>query len=250
VDWKPERAVQLKVMDSKIKIKSNGCWNTLMEEYTASVQKWRLLPRFLGQEWTFSPRKHQLLLCTELTISNGLTKPSRMSSSMKIAECCTVKPLPSPSFLFCFVPSSHLSHTIYMIVQVAFIHSCIHASTHQYFCEFTHSCVHNAHAYTTSSHTWLRQSPIVSSNKRTTRTLSKVSSLVDLVKRCHWSCLKWQVPTNEQLKLFQKCHPQWVWFRDVTNQMSSYQFQPTKNLYLPHIKWRVLTNEHFAFSKF
>jgi len=48
---------------------------------------------------------------------------------------------------------------------------------------------------------------------------------------------KWQVPKNEQLEPFQKCHPQYVWFRDVTNQLTRYQFQPTNNLYLPHIKW-------------
>jgi len=49
---------------------------------------------------------------------------------------------------------------------------------------------------------------------------------------------------NEQLEPFQMCHPQGIWFRDVTYQMPSYQFQPTNNLYLPHIKWRDLTNEH------
>jgi len=46
------------------------------------------------------------------------------------------------------VPSSYLSHTVYLIVQVTFIHSCIHASTHQYFHEFTHSSVHNTHIHT------------------------------------------------------------------------------------------------------
>jgi len=31
--------------------------------------------KFLGQQWTLSPRRYQLLPCTELTISNGSTCP-------------------------------------------------------------------------------------------------------------------------------------------------------------------------------
>jgi len=34
----------------------------------------------------------------------------------------------------------------------------IHASTHRYFHVFTHSCIHNAYAYTTSIHIGLHQS--------------------------------------------------------------------------------------------
>jgi len=181
VDWKPERAVQAKVRDSKIKIKSNSCWNALMEEYTAPVQNWRLLPRFLSQELSFSPWKHQLLLCTELTISNGLTKPSRMSSRIKTAECRTTKPLPSPSFLFCLLPSSHLSHTVYMIVQITFIHSCIHASILSWihtFMRTQRTCIYNieSHMFASIAHSRLQQTNGSNSFKSVI--------LVCLVERC------------------------------------------------------------------
>jgi len=84
-----------------------------------------------------------------------------------------------------------------MIVQIAFIHSCIHASTHRYFREFTHSCVHNAHAYTTSSHT---VASIAHSRLRRTNSLNPFKSVipVSLVHRCHQSNVKLPVPTNEQ----------------------------------------------------
>ena len=147
------------------------------------------------------PRKHQLLLCTELTISNGSTKPSRMSFPMKFAECCTAKLLPSPSYLFCLVPSSHLSHTVYMTVQVAFIHSCIHSSIFSWIYTFMRTqriCIYNINSHMVASiaHSLFRQ--------------YSSGSVLD-----HF---KWQVPTNEQLEPFQKCHTQCVWSRDVTNQ--------------------------------
>jgi len=154
------------------------------------------------------------------TKSNGSTKPSRMSSPMKFAECCTAKPLPPPSYLFCLVPSGQLSHTVYMIALVAFIHSCIHAFTPRYFCEFTHLCVHKAHAYTTSIHTWLHQLPRVYSGS------IPFGSVLD-----HF---KWRVPTNKQLEPFQKCHPQCVWSRGVTNQsfqVASFNKRTTCNPY-------------------
>jgi len=89
--------------------------------------------------------------------------------------------------------------------------------------------------------------------------------------------LKWKVPTNEQLEPFQKCHPQCVWSRDVTNQtfqvenstkeqlviiifiksvipnvsgqemssikhMPSGKSQPTDNLHLPFTLWHVASS--------
>ena len=149
MDWKPERAVQAKVRDSKIKIKSNSCWNALMEEYTAPVQNWRLLPRFVSHEWSFSPWKHQLLLCTELTISNGLTKPSRMPSPIKIAECRIAKPFPFPSFLV--LSPSIESPSAYSLYDRSnrihtFMHSCIHASILSWihtFMRTQRTCIYN-----------------------------------------------------------------------------------------------------------
>jgi len=46
----------------------------------------------------------------------------------------------------------------------------------------------------------------------------------------HLYNFKWQVPTNEQLKPFQKCHPRSVWSRDVTNHVSSGEFQQKNSL--------------------
>jgi len=57
---------------------------------------------------------------------------------------------------------------------------------------------------------------------------------------------KWQVPTNEQLEPFQKCHPQGIWSGDVTNQMLGYQFQQTNNLYLLYIKYQMTSSNKWT----
>jgi len=135
----------------------------------------------------------------------------------------------SPLHPFWFVSFHRVTYHIPFIWSLK-SHSYILAFMHPHIDTFvnSHSCVHNAHAYTTSSHTWLHQSLIVcfgsipsvwssiissgkfqqtnslnpfksvipsdfgqevslimcqvaSSNKRTTWTLSKVSSPVCLV---------------------------------------------------------------------
>jgi len=96
----------------------------------------------------FSPQETSVTILYQVSHRQWPDLFTIIPSPRKFAECLHCDVSPPPSYLFCLVPSSHLSYTVYMIVQVTFIHSCIHASTHQYFHVFTHSSVHNAHAYT------------------------------------------------------------------------------------------------------
>jgi len=56
--------------------------------------------------------------------------------------------------LTCLVSSHqvHLSHTVYTIIQITFIHPYIHTSIFSYIHIYTHSCVHNI--CTISVHRW------------------------------------------------------------------------------------------------
>jgi len=128
-----------------------------MEEYTAPVQEMATSSKISRSKVDVSPKgKHQLLLYTELTISDGLTKPSRMPYLMKIVESHTAKPLPYP--ILHVLSRSIESHTPcgYTIIQVKFIHSCIHIDTFMY--SHIHACTCIC---TTSIYTWLHQSPRV-----------------------------------------------------------------------------------------
>ena len=112
----------------------------------------------------------------------------------------------SASHLTCHVSSHrvHLSHTVYAVIQVTFIHPCIHTSILSCIHPFIHTqciCIHNINSkqvcisrpefcsavpFRFGPHLSLCQA--TSSNKRTTCSPhfhQKVSSPVCLVKRCH-----------------------------------------------------------------
>jgi len=142
----------------------------------------------------------------------------RLSSPRKIVECCTAKPLHSPSYLFCLVPSSHRSCTIYTIIQVTFIHTIMHP----YISTFIHSYIHSYTTYTqhhsymialiTQSFVWLYHFSSVLTH--------------------HY--VKWQVLTNEQLVII-------IFIKSVTLSVSGQEMSP-----INHLKWQVLTNEQLV----
>jgi len=266
VDWKPERAVQTKIRDfqekQKQKKQSYDCWNTLMGEYTAPVQKGDFFQDFKSRVDFLPSESISYYFAPSLPYQMAWPNPQECHIQWRLPSVVLRYHSPLQTYMFCLV---------YTIVQVAFIHSYIHASTSILSCihtfirtpayaqhQATHGCINRPESVPASSlQLGPRSFQVTSSNKRTTWALSKVSSPVSLVKRCHrsimfqaacsnkrtaWtpfqvsspvslvkrchlSCLKWQVQTNEQLETF----PQWVWSRDVTNQSC--------------LTWQVQTNE-------
>jgi len=139
------------------KKQSYGCWNTLMEEYTAPVQKWRLLPRFLGQEWTFSPVKAPITTLHWAYHIRWLDQALKNVISNKDCRVpyCETAPL---SNLTCFVSFHRVTYPIRLYDHSSqihtFMHSCIHIDTFMY--SHIHACTCIC---TTSIYTWLHQSP-------------------------------------------------------------------------------------------
>jgi len=153
-----------------------------------------------------------------------------------------------PSYLYCLVSSSTPVIYSYTVVQLynftviqsrTNIHtSYIHTLIQSYINTFTYSYIR---AYTTyTQHQFIHgcishpefcvagplefgpHSSLCSSDKfQQTNNLNPFKSIIPNVSGQDMPLInlsKWQVPTNEQLEPFQKCHPQCVWSRDITNQ--------------------------------
>jgi len=265
VDWKPERTVQAKIRGTKIysrwteslkgrsrqnqgfskqNRKSYDCWNTLREEYTASVQEWRLFQDFKSRV-DFLPVKASITTLHWAYYIRWLDHALKNAISNEDCRvlCCETTPL---SKITCFVSFHRVTYPVRLYNRSSrihtFIHSCIHINTFMY--SHVHACTCIC---TTSIYTWLHQSPrvcsgIIPSARSSTISSNKFKQTNSLktFQKCHpqwvWlrgvtsqSCFKWQVQTNEQLEPLSKCHPQWTWSRDFTNQSC--------------LKWQVPTNE-------
>jgi len=166
----------------------------LREEHSTPVYKWQLLPGF----WLtmgFLPKRHRLPLCAGFTLSMARFVHDNTISK----EVCRVFVLrcQSASRLTCQVSSHrvHLSHTFYAVLQVTFIHPCIHTSILSCIHLFMHTqciCIHNINSHKVASVAQSLVRPYLS----------------DSVLTYHY--VKRQVPTNEQLVVLifiKKCHP-------------------------------------------
>jgi len=72
------------------------------------------------------------------------------STPRKLPSVCAALSVRLQSYMSCLFPSSHLSHTVHMIVQIAFIHSCIHASILSWIHTFMHTqrtCTYNIESH-------------------------------------------------------------------------------------------------------
>jgi len=104
-------------------------------------------PNFLWLAMGFTPRRHQLLPCTRLTVSNGSNYPQgcHLQCRLPSAVLQNQSALILPSLVF-VSPSSSITYNT--CSHTSYIHTFIHTFIHQYF----HSIC------TTSIHTWLHQS--------------------------------------------------------------------------------------------
>ena len=172
------------------KKQSYGCWNTLMEEYTAPVQKWRLLPRFLGQEWTFSPVKAPITTLHWAYHIRWLDQALKNVISNKDCRVpyCETAPL---SNLTCLSRSieSHTHTVIRSFKSNSYIHAFMHP--HRFFHVFTHSCVH-LHMHNINLHM----------TASVAQSLSQQWPFGSVLNH-----FKWQVQTNEQLETFPSVTP-------------------------------------------
>jgi hypothetical protein len=125
-----------------------------VEEHSALVYKWRLLPHF----WSimgFIPLGHQLLPCAWLHPINGSILFTIISK-----EVCRVFVLRCQSTLqvICLVSSHqvHLSHTVYS--RTNHIHVFIHSITRTFIHPFIHSFMHyyfHSYAAYTQHHSYI-----------------------------------------------------------------------------------------------
>jgi len=155
-----------------------------------------------------------LLPCARFYTANGSICSQQYHLQGSLSSVCTAMSVRLPSYLFCLVSSSSpvicnytvvQSSTVYTVIQITFIHAFIHLYIHtlilshinaytsytQY--QFIHSCISRPKSCLTvclQFSLYLSLCQATSSNKRTA-----------------WNH-----------HLHQKCRPQCVWSRDVTNQ--------------------------------
>jgi len=203
-----------------------------VEEHSAPVYKWRLLPGFWVKNG-FSPRRNQLLPYVGVHLINGSMFSQQYHLQGSLPSVCTAMSVHLPSYLSCLVSSSLTYH-----IQLYKLHSYIHTIIHSYINTFTYSYIHAYTSYTQHqfihgciSHLefclvgplWVRSSLIIVFKRQV-----PTNEQLEPFQKCHPSVssqemslinhFKWQVPKNKQLEPFQKCQPQCVWSIDVTNQ--------------------------------
>jgi hypothetical protein len=113
VDWKPERAIQAKVRDSKKKNKKSMTAEAHpWEKHSSTVCKWRLLPDF----WLmgFIPKKclfHHQLICVGPCPDVDLIHLQQCYPQWRLPSGCTVMSVHSPSYQPNLVSSSYYTVT-------------------------------------------------------------------------------------------------------------------------------------------
>jgi len=147
VDWKPEWAVQAKVMDWK-ETKRKEAWRlkcVIKITLYASLQM-ATSSRLLTMG--FLPRRHQLLPCAGFHLVNGSICSQWYHLQERLPNVGTAMLVHFQSYLSCLVSSSHLSYTIYTVIHHAFIHTLILSYIHTFM--HTHH-IHNINSYMVAS---------------------------------------------------------------------------------------------------
>jgi len=170
----------------------------------------------LVKQWVFSQEASVATLC-RASPHQRLNVFTIITSPRKFTEClyCDVSPPPILPVLSHFI-ESHLSYTVIQLyghtklyIHPYKLHSYIHTIIHSYINTFTYSYIH---AYTTYTQ---RHSYMVALVTQSLVWLYPFSSVLT------HHCAKQQVlqMNNWQLSYYhQKCHPKYVWSRDVTRQ--------------------------------
>jgi len=211
VDWKPVRAVQAKVRDSKERTKSkkeHDYWSVPTRKYSGSIYKWWLLPDFglMG----FIPKKcllhHQLIHHTGIYPDNGLIHLQWYYPQGRLMSVGAAMSVHLPSDLSNLISSSYIqSYKSYIHTLIYFIHSCIH---NIYTTSFRHDCINHQE--------------------------SCLAISLLFVSHQHF---KWQIPKTNSLKIY-SISP------GVILSVSGPEVSPIK-----HFEWQVLqTNNLQSFS--
>jgi len=116
VDWKPERAVQAKsgiFKTKKTKKQSYDCWNTLRGEYIAPVQEMVTSSKISRSRVDFLPSKStSYYYALSLPYQMAWPCPQECHIQWRLSSVMLRNHSPLQTYMFCLIPSSHLSHTV------------------------------------------------------------------------------------------------------------------------------------------
>jgi hypothetical protein len=187
---------------------------------TAEAYEWKnALRRFTNGDFSqtfgktvgFTPRRHQLLLCVGLYPVNGSICSRLYHLQGSFPSVCTAMSVRLPSYMSCLISLSHLSYTVYSVVQVTSMHSYIHTNyIHTSILSHIHIFMRTQHIHRII-HTWLHQSPgVLFGGIPSVRSLLSCFKLSFLhngqLEFSLLSCFKWSVLHKGQLEfIFLSC---------------------------------------------
>jgi len=190
---------------------------------TAEARQWRNTLRWstnsnffqtFGQQWAY-PQETSVATWYRILPHLQLSLFTMTSSPRKFAEClyCNVTPR-SHLTCFCLVSSSSSAICNYTVVQSSTVHTVIQIT---FIHTFIQLCIHtlipsHINAYTT--YTWYQFLNGCISHPNLVSAISLQISLY--LSSCHAPSSNKRTACNHHFH--QKCHPQCVWSRDVTNQ--------------------------------